>query len=119
MDDFSHLLPLESNSHSPNVLFVSPSCLRSRELLPIVLKTFPSIEWIHCRSAGIDFVYSNEFASLTVPVTNAKGQFSSSLAEYTMMACSYFAKVCVEIHSSFFIYIHNEIQCKYMYELKN
>jgi len=92
MDDFSHLLPLESSSHSPNVLFVSPSCLQSRELLPVVLKTFPSIEWIHCRSAGIDFVYSNEFASLTVPVTNAKGQFSSSLAEYTMMACSYFAK---------------------------
>jgi phosphoglycerate dehydrogenase-like enzyme len=25
-------------------------------------------------------------------MTNAKGQFSSSLAEYVMMACSYFAK---------------------------
>jgi phosphoglycerate dehydrogenase-like enzyme len=28
----------------------------------------------------------------TIVVTNAKGLFSSSLAEYTLAACSYFAK---------------------------
>ena len=81
----------------PNVLFVSPSCPHSRKQLPKVLETFPSIEWIHVRSAGIDFLESEELPSVLnarpdLVMTNAKGQFSSSLAEYVMMACSYFAR---------------------------
>jgi len=81
----------------PNVLFVSPSCPHARKQLPKVLSTFPSIEWIHVRSAGIDFLESEELPSVLnarpdLVMTNAKGQFSSSLAEYVMMACSYFAK---------------------------
>jgi phosphoglycerate dehydrogenase-like enzyme len=63
----------------------------------LVLDKFPSIEWIHVRSAGIDFLESDELPlavsrNPSVVMTNAKGQFSSSLAEYAMMACSYFAK---------------------------
>ncbi len=77
---------------SPNVLFVSPSCPMARKELPLVLEAFPSIEWVHVRSAGIDFLESDDLAKVDIPVTNAKGQFSSSLSEYTMMACSYFAK---------------------------
>lgn len=44
---------------------------------------------------GIDFLESDELPGVVkkgVIMTNAKGQFSSSLAEYVMMACSYFAK---------------------------
>lgn len=78
---------------NPNVLFVSPSCPRAATTLPLVLAAFPSIRWVHCRSAGIDFVESDELAEVTeandIQVTNAKGQFSSSLAEYSLMACSY------------------------------
>jgi hypothetical protein len=68
----------------PNVLFVSPSCPRAMVELPLVLAAFPTIEWVHVRSAGIDFLVSDELASFRakVKVTNAKGQFSSSLAEY-------------------------------------
>jgi hypothetical protein len=88
---------------SPNVLFVSPSCPHAATVVPQVLQEFPSISWIHCRSAGIDFVATDELTricterneSSTSPplqVTNAKGQFSSSLAEYALLACSYFAK---------------------------
>ncbi|KAL3910772.1 MAG: hypothetical protein SGARI_001963 [Bacillariaceae sp.] len=68
----------------PNVLFLSPSCPRSIVELPNVLKAFPTIEWVHVRSAGIDFVVSDEFAEFhdKVNVTNAKGQFSSNLSEY-------------------------------------
>ena len=82
---------------NPNVLFVSPSCPHARKQLPKVLNIFPSIEWIHVRSAGIDFLESEELPTLLnerpdIIMTNAKGQFSSSLAEYVMMACSYFAK---------------------------
>ena len=78
----------------PNTLFVSPSCPRARVQLPLVLEAFPSIEWVHVRSAGIDFLVSDELTEIgkDVQMTNAKGQFSSSLAEYVMMACSYFAK---------------------------
>lgn len=94
LKDFDYL---RNNPHKqPNVLFVSPSCPRAATVLPLVLAAFPTIEWIHCRSAGIDFVESTELGELTVAnniqVTNAKGQFSSSLAEYALMACSYFAK---------------------------
>jgi phosphoglycerate dehydrogenase-like enzyme len=57
-----------------------------------LLEALPSIEWVHTRSAGIDFVTSDTLANFKGPVTNAKGQFSSTLAEYTLMACAYFAK---------------------------
>lgn len=93
VDDFIHLEQL-----NPNVLFVSPSCPHAATVLPAVLKAFPSIQWVHVRSAGIDFVESQDLIDLCniqrpdLRVTNAKGQFSSSLAEYVMLACSYFAK---------------------------
>ncbi|GAX20232.1 gluconate 2-dehydrogenase [Fistulifera solaris] len=86
---------------SPNVLFVSPNCPHAANVLPQVLQAFPSIEWVHCRSAGIDFIESEELVQLytqrlqsskPLQITNAKGQFSSSLAEYALMACAYFAK---------------------------
>jgi phosphoglycerate dehydrogenase-like enzyme len=86
---------------SPNVLFVSPNCPHAATVLPQVLQAFPSIEWVHCRSAGIDFIESEELVQLythrlqspkPLQITNAKGQFSSSLAEYALMACAYFAK---------------------------
>ena len=90
IQDFSDIQ--EQGSAKPNILFVSPSCPKARIQLPIILAAFPSIEWVHCRSAGIDFIVSEELSETKVMVTNAKGQFSSSLAEYSMMACSYFAK---------------------------
>ncbi|KAL7578803.1 hypothetical protein ACA910_016025 [Epithemia clementina (nom. ined.)] len=95
VEDFASLAN-SSSEESPNVLFVSPSCPAAASVLPQVLKAFPSIQWVHCRSAGIDFVENSEFANLVstrnLKVTNAKGQFSSSLAEYVLFACSYFAK---------------------------
>jgi phosphoglycerate dehydrogenase-like enzyme len=91
LQDFEHL-----RGQEPNVTFMCPSCPRAASQLPLVLAAFPSIEWVHCRSAGIDFVESEELQTLcagrNIKITNAKGQFSSSLAEYALMACSYFAK---------------------------
>ena len=97
LSDFDHLLRNNRQpAQQPNVLFVSPSCPRSSSVVPLILAAFPTIQWIHVRSAGIDFVESEEFSAITtqrnIPVTNAKGQFSSSLAEYALLACSYFAK---------------------------
>lgn len=107
-------------SQKPNVMFVSHP--NSRGPLVELLKKFPSLEWVHTRSAGIDFIasegkrlrvsvasslssylidssivcsircHASDLAKSNVTLTNAKGMFSSTLAEYCMMACSYFAK---------------------------
>ena len=50
LSDFDHLR--NSDSTKPNVLFMSPSCPRAATVLPLVLAAFPSIKWVHCRSAG-------------------------------------------------------------------
>lgn len=54
------------------------------------------MEWVHTRSAGIDFISSqilfDKLNSADIQLTNAKGMFSSTLAEYCMLACSYFSK---------------------------
>ena len=63
-------------SQEPNVIFVSHP--KAREPLAELLTALPSIEWIHTRSAGIDFCTSPTLANAPVTVTNAKGQFSSS-----------------------------------------
>jgi hypothetical protein len=50
LSDFEHLR--DNDSNKPNVLFMSPSCPRAATVLPLVLAAFPSIKWVHCRSAG-------------------------------------------------------------------
>jgi len=66
----------QKSNVQPNVLYVSPSCPRAANMLPLVLAAYPTIEWVHCRSAGIDFIESDEFASMSearqLYVTNAK-----------------------------------------------
>ena len=81
----------------PNILYIS-YIPNAKEVCAEILKKLPSIEWIHARSAGIDFMTSDTLTSksrsetASFQVTNAKGCFSSTLAEYTLMACAYFAK---------------------------
>jgi phosphoglycerate dehydrogenase-like enzyme len=77
-------------AQEPNVIFVSHPL--AREPLAQLLDALPTVEWVHARSAGIDFLTSDALSSSPVLMTNARGQFSSTLAEYTLMACSYFAK---------------------------
>lgn len=87
LEEFTDSATIEKH---PNVIFVSHP--KAREPLVQLLDKFPSIEWVHTRSAGVDFIASDGLFSSSVQLTNAKGMFSSTLAEYCMMACSYFAK---------------------------
>lgn len=73
-----------------NVIFCSHA--KAREPLAHLLNQIPSIEWIHCRSAGMDHLYSEALSNTKAVVTNAKGCFSSTLAESSMMSIAYFAK---------------------------
>ena len=82
-----------------NTVFVSHP--QAREPLAQLLQALPSIEWIHTRSAGIDFCHSSALVTWKNGImTNAKGQFSSTLAEYTLAACSYFAKDFARLRQS-------------------
>jgi hypothetical protein len=76
-----------------NTIFVAH--FGARELLAQLLQQLPSIQWIHTVSAGIDFVSSDTLSTWAAGgaiMTNAKGQSSSSLAEYALGACLYFCK---------------------------
>eukprot|EP00533_Pseudo-nitzschia_delicatissima_P008403 CAMPEP_0116087168 /NCGR_PEP_ID=MMETSP0327-20121206/5227_1 /TAXON_ID=44447 /ORGANISM="Pseudo-nitzschia delicatissima, Strain B596" /LENGTH=365 /DNA_ID=CAMNT_0003578233 /DNA_START=244 /DNA_END=1341 /DNA_ORIENTATION=- len=75
-----------------NIVFLTPGV--SSETLAGVIDAVPSLEWIHSRSAGVDTYMSKtlEESSDDLIMTNAKGAFSSTLAEYTMLAIGYFAK---------------------------
>lgn len=73
-----------------NVLFVASGS--ALELGPI-LREMPFVEWTHCLFAGIDHILCPELLDTQeMVVTNARGIFSSSLAEYTMGAIAHFNK---------------------------
>ena len=76
-----------------NVIFTSS--MKAKEPIAHLIQGLGGqIRWIHSRSAGIDYVTSPTLAEsgADLIMTNAKGCYSSTLAEYTMMAISYFAK---------------------------
>ncbi|CAM9416558.1 unnamed protein product [Discosporangium mesarthrocarpum] len=52
----------------------------------------PQLKWLHSRFAGVDHLLFPEMVESGVALTNARGLFSPALAEYTMLACLYFAK---------------------------
>eukprot|EP01082_Thalassiosira_pseudonana_P014347 g13002.t1 g13002 contig7:650190-651360(+) len=60
----------EIHKEKPNVLFVSHPMARGP--LVEILERFPSVEWVHTRSAGIDFIASEGLAKSTVTLTNAE-----------------------------------------------
>lgn len=74
----------------PNVIFVGHWL--GREELEQLLEALPSVEWVHSRATGIDSITSPGLIHSKAVVTNARGNMSSTLAEYTMMVCLHFAK---------------------------
>jgi phosphoglycerate dehydrogenase-like enzyme len=59
-----------------------------RTLLPMAKK----LRWVHCLSAGVEAVLSPEMVESPAPLTNARGVFKASLAEFAVGAMIYFAK---------------------------
>ena len=55
----------------------------------------PNIKWVHSFFAGVDALapfIARRLAGTTVPLTNGKGAFSASLAEWVMTAVLHFNK---------------------------
>jgi phosphoglycerate dehydrogenase-like enzyme len=51
------------------------------------------LKWVHTLSAGIDgFVAVKEFKNSPIPLTNAKGAFSSILGEFIALGVLYHTK---------------------------
>lgn len=50
------------------------------------------LKWLHSASAGLDSLLFPELVESDVIVTNAKGVYSHTLAEYALTCCNWFAK---------------------------
>lgn len=52
----------------------------------------PNLRWLHSASAGLEHLLFDALVDGDVTLTNAKGVYSHSLAEYALTCASYFAK---------------------------
>jgi phosphoglycerate dehydrogenase-like enzyme len=50
------------------------------------------LRWIHSASAGLEHLLFPDLIASDVKLTNAKGVYSHSLAEYALTCCNWFAK---------------------------
>ena len=65
----------------------------SAESLAPIIREMPNLVWMHSVTAGVDHLLCPEIVDNDqIILTNAKGIYSSSLAEYVMGAISYFSK---------------------------
>lgn len=63
--------------------------------LPTMQALWPKLEnvrWLHSCSAGVEKLLFPELVTSAVPVSNARGVYSHSLAEYALTCCNWFAK---------------------------
>jgi len=74
---------------APDALLV---CSMGRRVLEPVLALAPKLDWLHSRSAGLDSVTSPALAASSAVMTNGRGVFSRSLAEWVVGALLYFVK---------------------------
>lgn len=52
----------------------------------------PNLVWMHSASAGLEHLLFPALVEGPVTLTNAKGVYSHSLAEWSLTACNWFAK---------------------------
>jgi phosphoglycerate dehydrogenase-like enzyme len=52
----------------------------------------PRVKWVHSLSAGVEKMLTPEFVESPVPLTNARGVFKRSLAEFAVLGMLYFYK---------------------------
>jgi len=89
----------KSTYHEANVLLIASA---NGDILSNALRALPRCEWIQGMFAGLDHLECPEFIEFdndgTKVVTNAKGVFSSSLAEWGLFAAVYWNKNLPRFH---------------------
>jgi phosphoglycerate dehydrogenase-like enzyme len=73
----------------PDVVF---DCWSGPRRVSGVLARVPDLEWFHSRAAGLDGVLVPELAASPATVTNGRGAFSRSLAEFVLAGLLFFVK---------------------------
>lgn len=61
-------------------------------LLQDLIPKLPSLKFVHNRWVGVDHILCPALVDSDIILTNAKGLFSESLAEFCLASCLYFAK---------------------------
>jgi phosphoglycerate dehydrogenase-like enzyme len=67
-------------------------CSGGRALLEAVWAAAPQVRWVHSRAAGVDGLLFPALVESPVPLTNSRGVFSHSLAEYVIGAVFFFER---------------------------
>ena len=80
---------LERAAPAADVLFC---WFGKRNLLKQIWKIAPRVRWVHSFTVGLDNILFPELVEGSVPVTNSRGAFSSSLGEFAIGAVLFFAK---------------------------
>ena len=57
-----------------------------------VIRMAPNVKWVHSLWAGVDKLLVPEVRNTALPLTNAKGAYSKSLAEFCILGILFFAK---------------------------
>lgn len=68
------------------------ACDGGARLLEQALALAPGLRWVHARWAGLDQILFPALVESPVPLTNSRGVFSSSLAEFALCGLLHFAK---------------------------
>jgi len=61
-------------------------------VLEAVFAMCPRVRWVHSLTAGVENILFPALVASSVPLTNSRGVFSRSLAEFVVAAILYFAK---------------------------
>ena len=67
-------------------------CWSGRRRIRGLLERAPNLRWFHSRAAGLDTVLVPELVSSPAILTNGRGAFSASLAEFVVASLLYFLK---------------------------
>lgn len=68
------------------------SALFSGEPFKLAMQHARAVKWTHTLSAGVEHLLTPEFVASPVPLTNARGVYKKSLAEFALLGVLYFAK---------------------------
>lgn len=67
-------------------------CWTGRRRVKGALRRAPNISWFHSRAAGLEKVLIPELVDGSITLTNGRGAFSHSLAEFVLASLFYFVK---------------------------
>jgi phosphoglycerate dehydrogenase-like enzyme len=68
------------------------ACAAGRRVFEPVFAMAPNVRWVHSRSAGLDGLLFPALVEGPVVLTNARGVYSESLAEFVIAGALFFAK---------------------------